>query len=125
MATVADIIARAYRKIGVTPLGETITAAEADEGLSAFNEMLSAWKLAGVNLTYSDLGMADTFPLANEYREGTIYMLAGRLAPEFMVPQGFDADDFFRRIQAAYATAPAVTIDGALTYLGSTLRSRF
>ena len=76
--------------------------------------MLAAWKLADVDITHTALALTDTFPIADEYEEGTVYMLAARIAPDFNYPVGFDADDFFRRIQAAYCSLPSLTVPNAL-----------
>lgn len=122
MTTAHDIIIRAYRKIGVAAHDEEITADEAATGLDALNEMMSAWELDGITLTpaFADLQTSDTFPLADKFREGTIYLLASRLAPEFAVPATFDADDFFRKMQAEYIAVAESAVDTALTYLGRT-----
>src|SRR6056297_3054552 len=115
MATMQDLVTRAYRKLGVGGLGEEINAEQSAEGIDALNSMLHEWKLSGVDITHSDLTMADAFPLGPEYKDGTVYMLAARLSPDFEAPQNFDADDFFRKIQAAYFTVDPVTFDAALT----------
>lgn len=122
MTTVRDIVERAYRKIGVVAIDEPMGAEYADAGLDAFNEMLSGWELRGIALSpaFTDAALADTFPLADKFREGTIYLLASRIAPEWSAPVAFDADDFFRRIQAAYLTVSDVTVDPGLTWQGIT-----
>ena len=116
MTTVRDVIERAYRKIGVVAMDEPMDAEQGSAGLSAFNEMVSAWALSGVTLSpaFTDAAQSDAFPLADKFREGTIYLLASRLAPEWTVPVSFDADDFFRKIQAAYMAISEVTMDGNL-----------
>lgn len=83
--------------------------------MGELNGMLSEWALRGVDLSYSDLEPSDTFPLDNKFRDGTVYMLAERISPEFQRPRSFDADDFFRAIQAAYMTIDEVTMPKALT----------
>lgn len=124
MTTVRDIVERAHRKIGVAPLDEPLTAEMADNGLDAFNEMLSAWVLDGITLSpaFTDKALSDTFPLADKFREGTVYLLAERLRPDYTRPATFDADDFFRKVQASYTTISEVTIDTALTWRGRTLQ---
>lgn len=102
MATVLDIIERAYRKIGVSSEDESLTARQLSDGLDALNMMLAAWRLAGVDLPLPELQSTSPFPLQIELQEGTVYMLASRLSPDFSVPAAFDPDDFFRKIQAAY-----------------------
>lgn len=115
MTTARDIVERAHRKIGVVARDEAMDADSAAEGIDALNMMLAAWKLAGVDTEHAALDLSDTFPLADEYEEGTVYMLAGRLSPDFMTPANFDADDFFRKIQAAYMTIDASTVPTSLT----------
>lgn len=120
--TVRTIIETAHRLIGVVAQDEPMTADQGDTGLVAFNNMVSAWELDGIVLSpaFTDAALADNFPLADKFREGTGYMLAKRLAPQYTAPQGFDADDFFRKIQASYATITQSTINPALTWKGAT-----
>lgn len=118
MTTVRDIVQRAYRKTGIAGLGEAIESDMADEGLDALNMMLAAWKLAGVDTSHTTATLSSAFPLAAEYEEGTVYMLASRLSPDYQVPQDFDADDFFRKIQAAYMTIDAANLPDTLRYWG-------
>lgn len=119
MATAQDIVTRALQKCRVTPIGEAPQASDASHGLDALNQMMHAWKLRGVDITHSDLGLADTFPLADAYQEGTVYMLAGRLSTDYQAPRDFDADDWFRAIQAAYMTISEATMPPALTKVPS------
>lgn len=119
MATVEDIVTAAFRKIGVVAEDETASDASISNGVDTFNRMLHAWKLRGVDVSHTDLVAADTFPLADEYQEGTIYVLAARLSPDYTVPANFDADDWFRTIQAAYTTIDAATMPRALTRMPS------
>lgn len=114
MTTVREIIERAHRKITVLARDESLEAHDISHGLDALNMMLAAWKLSGISRTHTTLTLTSTFPLAAEYEEGTVYMLAGRLAPDFSMPANFDADDFFRKVQVAYLTISEVTIPKAL-----------
>lgn len=43
MATALDIINRAMRLLGVAAAGESLSAAEASDGLTALNQMLDSW----------------------------------------------------------------------------------
>ncbi len=119
MPTMAEIVNRAYRKIGVLAIDEELGGEEAAVGLEALNGMLHEWSLRGVDLSHSDLGLADVFPLADAYRDGVTYMLAARISPDYTVPAAFDADDFFRAIQAAYLTIDTVSFDKAVTEVPS------
>ena len=126
MPTVLDIVTRAHRKIGVVAQDEPLTADQGQAGLSAYNEMIHAWTLDGITLSpaFADQALTDTFPLADKFREGTIYLLASRLSPEYTAPQAFDADGFFRKMQASLVTVTPATVDPGLTWAGSTLRTR-
>lgn len=115
MATTLDIIQRALRKAKVLSHGATAEAEDAAPALEDLNMMLAAWMLAAVDITHVALALTDTFPLADEFEEGTVYMLASRIVVDFAFPANFDPDDFFRKIQAAYAVVPDTTIPAALT----------
>lgn len=119
MATLSDIVTGALRKLGIVAEDEAASADAMSNGVTALNDMLHAWKLAGVDITHTTLTATDTFPLGDEYVEGTKYVLASRLSPDYQVPQSFDADDWFRKIQAAYATISTVTMPTALTRMPS------
>lgn len=119
MALTSEIVTRALKKIGVVARDESANADDMDDGVQALNDMIFAWKLAGVDTSHTALAATDTFPLAAEYHEGTVYHLAERLSPDYERPRTFDADDWFRKIQAAYMTVPTVTIQAPLTRMPS------
>lgn len=114
MTTARDIIKAALTKIGVVGIGQEPSADEADEALFALNAMMYGWKARSVDTEHVELAMSDTFPLGNEFIEGTVYLLAGRMSSDFTVPPSFDADDWFRTLQAAYVELPTLTVDAAL-----------
>lgn len=119
MATVEDIVTAAYRKLSIVSEDETMSAAMLANGVDAFNRMLHGWKLRGVDVEHTDLAAGDAFPLADEFQEGTIYVLAGRVSPDYSAPANFDADDWFRTLQAAYIAITAATMPKALTRMPS------
>lgn len=119
MATVEDIVTAAFRKIGVVSEDEDLQASTLSVGVDSYNRMLHAWKLRGVDVSHTTQVSTDTFPLAEEYEEGTIYVLASRLSPDYTVPANFDADDWFRTLQAAYMVIAESTISTALTRMPS------
>lgn len=119
MTTAREIVTRALVKIGVTDMGDGFEAEQASHALDALNMMMHGWKLRGVDITHTDLVLGDTFPLASEYEEGTVYMLAARLSPDYQVPAAFDADDWFRAFQAAYRQVNAVTMPPGLLNMPS------
>lgn len=116
MTTALDIVTRAFRKIDVGAEGEVLDADAASDGLVALNSMMHGWKLRSVDTEHTDLAAGDTFPLGPEFEEGTVYLLAGRLAPDYSAPQAFDADDWFRTFQAAYRVSTKVTVPKGLLY---------
>ena len=122
MPTMQDIVRRAYRKIGVVAEDEPMTADQGASGMEALNMMIHQWKLRGIAITYSDLTLADTFPLLPQFEEGTVYLLADRLAPDNGKQVGFDADDFFRAIQASYLVIEAAAMPRALMRTSSQIR---
>ena len=121
MATITDIATRALRKSGITAQDEAPTADEIANAVDAFNMMVHAWKLHGADFEFTDQESADTFDLGDEFQEGTVYMLASRLSPDYMVPVSFDADAWFRAFQASKTEIESVTFDKALTYVPSLL----
>ena len=114
MATVQDIIHRAYRKIGVVAHDDAMTSDQAAVGLDAFNDMMAGFELDGISPSSLDLTIADDFPMEAKFREGIVYLLASRLAPDWAVPVGFDADAFLRRMQADYMIIETVPLDREL-----------
>ena len=119
MALTSDIVKAALEEIRVVAQDDSASSIEMSKGVERLNRMIHAWKLAGVDVSHTDLEANDTFALDPEYEEGTIYLLAERLSHSYRRPPSFDADDFFRKIQAAYMTVTAVTLPTALTQLPS------
>lgn len=114
MTTVNEVVTAACRKIGVAGIETGVPAAYATAGLFALNAMMHGWKARGVDVSHTDVSLSDTFPLDDQYVEGTIYLLAERIGPEYQKPAFFDADDWFRSLQAAYQTVPTLTVPSAL-----------
>ena len=115
MATMLDIITRAYRKTGIAGIGEDLEPEYIAEGLVALNSMLHQWKLRSVDIEHTDLSTSGIFPIGPEFEEGTVYLLASRIAPDYQRPAAFDADDFFRAMQAAYLVIEEVDLLDGLT----------
>lgn len=124
MTTAYDIVRRAYRKIGVTAVDETLDADQSAEGLDALNAMMHGWALAGVDVVHADLELSDTFSLDPQFHEGAVYMLAQRLASDYMAPPTFDAEAWMRQFQTAYMAIAEVTIPGGLLKLPSQYNKR-
>lgn len=119
----SQIIERAYRKIRVVSEDEAMNTDQAVNGLAELNSMMHGWKLFGVDVSHADLTLSDTFTLADEFVEGTVYQLAQRLSPDYRQPAP-DADRFFRALQAAYMEISAASLDAALTRMPSDIPRR-
>jgi hypothetical protein len=113
MPTVRDIVERAYRKIGVVASDEPMTADQADAGADAINDMMHGWKADGVDIAHVDVVLSDEFPLDPMFREGAVYMLAARLAPDFSVAS-FNTTEFMQRLSAHYLIVDDVDMPLAL-----------
>ncbi len=123
MATMRDIVERAYRKIGVVATDEAMTADQASTGLDALNMMMHGWLLDGIDVAHVDMQLADTFALQPEFQEGTVYLLANRLAPDFTRP-AVEERRFRNRLASAYSIVPDAIIPSALLNTPSQRRWR-
>jgi len=123
MATARDIVERAYRKIALKAEDEAITGDMLEHGIETLNSMIFGWELFGVDTEHTALASTDTLPLAARFEEGTVYQLASRLSPDFLVPAP-DADMFFRALQAAYMVIEESTINSAIIRVPSRLEGR-
>lgn len=84
MATALDIITGAMRKLGVIEANAQPSAEEAEQGLSALNDMCNAWNAQGIFTGFSTLATtADEFILDERHHGGVKAMLAVYLAPEY------------------------------------------
>lgn len=108
--TVRDIIERALRKIQVVQVGDDVPAEDAQEALNALNDMMAGWQLFGVARAHTTLALTDAFPLDDKFAEGTVYMLASRIAPNFDRPINFNEARWMRALQAAYMVITPVTL---------------
>lgn len=113
MTLVSDIVSRAFRKIGVKSEDEALTADQIANGVDNLNAMMGGWPLMGINYTGSELEATDTFPLPQKFEESTVYLLAGRLSPDYEV-QPVEASRFHRALQAAFMEVETVSMPTTL-----------
>jgi hypothetical protein len=83
MTTARDIIAGAYRRIGLLPLGSDLDPDRAQAGLAAYNDMLNAWGADGIfpsgpNPPSQDL---DDFLFTSGFIDGVVPDTAGAYPP--------------------------------------------
>jgi hypothetical protein len=107
---VLDICQRALSKIGVLSIGDDAQSEDADEALMAYNDMVAAWKLFGADTGYVEATLQTTFPLGAEFVEGTVYMLATRLSPNYQKPIQFNEARWMRALQAKYMVIDKQTL---------------
>ena len=124
MTTARDIVDRAFRKIGVVADDEAMTAEQAQAGEEALNMMMHAWLLDGIDVAHVDITLGEVFPLLPQFHEGTVYLLAERLAPGYMRPVTFNPMEFMRKLQAAYLIVPDVQMPSAIRSTASQHRWR-
>ena len=151
MTTARDIIAGAYQRLGLVPLGADLDPDRAAQGLVSYNDMLNAWSADGIvaggpYLTVeqgSDAGDAskpasgsayscslnDDFPFGQQFVEGAKALLAVELAPQSGIePQPSlqkRAQKAREALLASYVTAPGAGQDGGLTWMPSLRRYGF
>jgi hypothetical protein len=120
---VSEIVQAALTKLGVVGHGQTMTAEQLASGVQAFNLMLHGWALDGLDLTLfpeiapvakrDDYAATERAPIPSAFLEGTVFSLAARLGPEYMIPFP-EPDGFVRRMQAALVRVPEVSMSRTL-----------
>lgn len=84
MATVAAIIARSLRLIGVHDPGEPLEATDVTTGMEAMNAMCTRWEANGQSLGWSNVSNpSQEMPSPPELDECIAYNLACKIAPEY------------------------------------------
>ena len=61
MTTVRDVVQRAHRRLMLSASGETLSAADASDGLDALNELIYAWPASGVDTLHQGFTLNDRF----------------------------------------------------------------
>jgi hypothetical protein len=83
MATANDIITRSFTRIGIRAAEESLTAAEAQDGLELLNDMLSSWEPT-LRLGFSPVAnLTDEIRIPRYAKRAVIDALAIDLAPEY------------------------------------------
>lgn len=114
MATANDIIRRAMRVARVLAVGQNPSAADTQDCLTIFNQMLYAWAHHGINLNLPTLTSSDTVDVPDDVLMGLSYNLAMLIAPEYERPidpvVAAIAMNEFNRLQRTYAYIPVVDL---------------
>jgi len=84
MATGADIVNGALRKLGVNPSDSTITGQEMLDGIESLNDMLIEWENSGLVLGFAPIAdSADTVRVPRGTENAIKANLAGRMASDY------------------------------------------
>lgn len=83
MTTARDIIAGAYQRLGLLPLGADLDPGRAVAGLVTYNDMLNAWSADGVSPggPYPPLQQIDGFYADGDFIDGSVAVGAGGYPP--------------------------------------------
>jgi hypothetical protein len=150
MATARDVIAGAYQRLGLLPLGADLDPDRGAAGLIVYNDMLNAWAADGIgpgapalpsvpadgelpplaaDASPLSLGLNDAFPFPAQFVEGAKAMLAVELAPgsgmEAQPSIRLRAKQAYDALLARYVIAPQAQQDTALTTMPSLRLSGF
>ncbi len=116
--TPRTIISQALRTIRITASEETPTAAELNDGLDTFNQMVNGFESQAINLGFSDLTLDEDLPLDKKFHEGVRFLLAVVLAPEYGVeitPEiAIKAQSGMAFLQSHFAEIPILKMDKGL-----------
>jgi hypothetical protein len=119
MATALDIVTRALRSLRVLASGDTPSADEAADGLTALNDMLFAWRIDGIDLGHVALASSDTLDVPDDHLFTIRLSLAERLAGEYgaaLSPDDLRAAELGRAaLRAQYFSIQDLTSDNPLS----------
>lgn len=83
MATTSDIVTRAMRSLRLLSSGEEPTADEMSDGIVAFNDMLFAWRIEGLDIAHVTLDENDTIDVPEDHLGTLRLALAARIGGEY------------------------------------------
>ena len=135
MTTARDVIAGAYQRLGLLPLGADLDPDRAAAGLAIYNDMLNAWSADGIvpggpdGASTQPAGSAlayclnDDFPFGQQFVEGAKALLAVELAPQSGIepPPSLEkrAKKAREALLAACLIAPRASQDAGLAWMPS------
>lgn len=118
MASVLDVVTRAFRLIGVVAEDEPMTPGQSVAGKNAFNAMIAGWALRGVHTNLYAVELNDEYPLGEQTQFAVTRLLAAELAQEYG-RQPPDTRRDWRNLAAAYMHVPALEVPRTLRVLPS------
>jgi hypothetical protein len=127
MTTMRDVVAGAYRRLGLVPLGQNLDAARAAAGMEALNDLIASWAAQGIAIGVAlPLSLSDNWPLDPMHVQGVKAILAVALASN----SGIEASPSVQReakagwttLASQYLATPEAAEDQGLIWLSSLRR---
>ena len=116
MATARDIVTRALRKRRVIAVGVSPDAAEMTDGISDLNDMLSAWRIDGIDIGHITVVEGDTLDVPDDHLLTIVLSLAERMTDYGGQMEASDiitADKGRDALRAQYFTIGTLTCETA------------
>ncbi len=124
MATVASIVSRSLRLIGVLDAAETPAAIDIQTGIEVLNAMCVRIEADGIAMAWTPVALpSDVLPAPVEAEEPLAYLLAVRLAHDFRAqisPEvSVGAEEGLGKLQADMASRDAARVEYDLPASGA------
>lgn len=121
--TAQELCRLALLRMRIVARDEAMQPEDAAHALTVLNLMMHGFAARGVDLNHFDYDADTDVQVPRDLLDGLIHMLAVRLAPDFAVPapsaDGFDNNEWWRALQAAYFDPEDVTFEEGLQRLPS------
>jgi len=118
VTTTTEFATKALKRINVIAAGETLSAADSSDAITALGEMFDGWESEGLSGLPADVTLLDA-----RFTAGVVAMLAVRMAEDFGKQIGpvlqRDADNGWTALQSAFIAVPQSTFDRALKWTGN------
>jgi hypothetical protein len=119
--TYNEIVSAAMRRLGLTQAGEAPTGDEYGIGIEALNDLVSGWRIRGLEMSYTSVESSaggDVSPFEDEDLDAVKALLAMRLAEEYgKMPSPMlaaAASTYWNALFGKYVTGPDMVTDSAL-----------
>lgn len=120
---VRDIIVGALKRLGAFDAASEPSAEDVADGLTAFNDMVTAWPADGLHTGVGEMILGQPLPFDDMHREGLKALLAVRLAPDYEMQVSErlarDARDGWGRLQSDFLILQNMRVDDGLRYMPS------
>ena len=123
MPTASEIVVRALRKLAVVQQDDPVDPWQINTGVDALNGIMYGWEAGGLSYSHTLLHHADALATPPKLDDAIVYILADKLAPEYLTPPP-PARDLLtaqQQVFANYLTVSAATIPAGLRNLPSQL----